>query len=396
MGPEQALATDRVIQLLKRYVRSPESFVTVLIMDNEASLRLKRLNNKIMQTWENRALKEVNASIHQDSLALRDSLPEFLGQIASALSTTIDRTETRVKWELQESTRVGKKHGRERAGSVNYTMDQLIFEYHILRQVICEVMEEEAILTPIEREVIVCAVEQAVNDAATEYSETLRNIQETFTHTLAHDLRGPITAAKLSSQLLLKFPNDSENSLKIVARISSSMDRLDYMINDLLDVSRLKAGEEISLQLAPCDLDLLISEIADEENFLHGNRIKLDSCGSLIGFWCWKSLRRVVDNLVHNALKYSQPKSPIVIKLIKLGGNAEVSVFNIGNPIAPEDLAILFQQYRRVQTGVTKIGWGLGLTVVKGITEAHSGTVHVESSEAGTTFTVKLPLKAHA
>jgi hypothetical protein len=122
-------------------------------MHNQASERLTKLNDRIMHTWEERALKEVDASVHQHSLALRNSLPEFLDQLATALSTTIDRTTARVKWDKDESTRIGKKHGKERAGMLSYTMDQLIFEYHILRQVICDVMEEEAPLSEIEREV---------------------------------------------------------------------------------------------------------------------------------------------------------------------------------------------------------------------------------------------------
>ena len=78
-------------------------------MPNQASERLRLLNDKIMHCWEERALQEVEASVHQHSLALRDSLPEFLDQMANALSTTINRTTARVKWDKDESTRIGKK-----------------------------------------------------------------------------------------------------------------------------------------------------------------------------------------------------------------------------------------------------------------------------------------------
>src|SRR5690606_32735949 len=110
-------------------------------------------------------------------------VPEYLEQLSDALSTIIDRTDARKRADRIDSERVGRKHGRERAGSLNYSMQQLIFEYHILRQVICDVMEEEVPLTPVEREIIVASIEQAVNDAATQFSETLRDIQEKLTHT---------------------------------------------------------------------------------------------------------------------------------------------------------------------------------------------------------------------
>src|SRR4051794_26756007 len=105
-------------------------------MPNLSSERLQLNIEKIMQLWQERAGKEVAAALYQKELVLRDSLSEFLMQIANALSTAIDRTDARVKWDLKESHRVGKKHGHDRAGSQDYTMDQMIFEYHILRQII--------------------------------------------------------------------------------------------------------------------------------------------------------------------------------------------------------------------------------------------------------------------
>ncbi|MBC7885370.1 MAG: hypothetical protein H7X99_07835, partial [Saprospiraceae bacterium] len=102
-----------------------------------------------MKIWEERANKEVLAAMKLDSLALRNSLPDLLPQIADALSTTIDRTAVRVRWDRDESMRIGKKHGLERAESF-YTMAQMLSEYHILRQVICDVLEDEAPLSSFE------------------------------------------------------------------------------------------------------------------------------------------------------------------------------------------------------------------------------------------------------
>ncbi|MBC7396742.1 MAG: HAMP domain-containing histidine kinase [Bdellovibrionales bacterium] len=348
-----------------------------------------------MQAWEDRANAEVMAAGPQKSLALRDSLPEFLGLLVSALSTTIDRTQVRIKWDRDENTRVGQKHGRERAGMLHYTMDQLIFEYHILRQVICEVMEEEEMLTPVEREVIVCGVEQAVNDAATEFSKTFRDIHEKLTNTLAHDLRGPITAAKMSAQLLLKRPHDIEHCIKVGGRITSSMDRLDLMINDLLDASRIRAGEKLSFVFATCDLDVLLKKVVDEINFVNENRIHYQSAGSVTGLWNENGLRRVVENLLINALKFSDPgSSPITLTLKCEGQNtAEIAVHNLGNPISENERALIFQKFSRSRTSEGKSGWGLGLTVVRGVTEAHGGRVELESSPSeGTTFKIVLPM----
>ena len=189
-------------------------------MTNQASEQIKRLSKKIIQAWEARALKEVEASIHKTSLALPNSLPEFLENVAEALSTTIDRTETKVKWDQDENTRINKKHGNDRAHVTDYTMDQLIFEYHILRQVIFDIMEEESPLSTVEREVIICSVEQAVNDAATQFCKSVSDLKlkyakeedllasirtrDEFLTVVSHELKTPLSSILLRAQMLIK------------------------------------------------------------------------------------------------------------------------------------------------------------------------------------------------
>ena len=287
-----------------------------------------------------------------------------------------------------------KKHGKERAGMFSYTMDQLILEYHILRQVICDIMEEEVPLSVIEREVIVCAIEQSVNDAATQFSDTLRDIQERLTQTLAHDLRGPLSAAKMNSQLYLRNPEDFDKGVLAVKRISSSMDRIDLMITDLLDAGKLRAGEKLVVDIQECDLEMILKQVTDETNFLFENRVIFKSTGPERGMWNANGLRRVFDNLVTNAVKFSDADSPITIELQKSEEYIKICVHNIGKIIAVEEIPFLFEQYRRARTSKDKKGWGLGLVVVKGVTEAHGGYVEVESTQKdGTIFRVVLPVK---
>ena len=113
----------------------------------------------IMDIWVERTLREIRAAYLQENLALRDSFPVYLTLLVEALSETVDRSQARERVATKNSTRIGKKHGGERAVSTHYTMDQLILEYHILRQVICDELEKEAILSPAEREIIVSSIE---------------------------------------------------------------------------------------------------------------------------------------------------------------------------------------------------------------------------------------------
>ena len=241
-------------------------------MSNQASDRLKQNAEKIMQMWEKRARDEVSASTHQNSLVLQDSLPLYLNQLVDELSNRIVRTSARITADEVESTRIGKLHGHERAGYADYSMSQLIFEYHILRQVIFQVLEEEAPLEVQDRDIIIGSIEQAVNDAATQFSETLRDIQELFMVTLTHDLRGPLNVVKMGTQLTLRRLERGDTHMDVAARMISAVNRLDSMIQNLLDASRLRAGQSLKIEFEECDFEVLVQEVVEDLSFAYGER----------------------------------------------------------------------------------------------------------------------------
>ena len=361
-------------------------------MSKAASDHLKQNAERIMQMWEKRARDEVSASMHHDSLVLQNSLPQYLNQLVDELSTKIERTPARIKADKLESIRIGKQHGRERAGYADYSMTQLIFEYHILRQVLFQVLEEEAPLGVRERDIIIDSIEQAVNDAATQFSETLRDIQELFMVTLTHDLRGPINVVKMGTQLTLRRLERGDSHVDVAVRMLSAINRLDSMIQNLLDASRLRAGQSLKLEFEECYLDKLVQEVVEDLSFAYGERFVV-VCDSHIRIYCSrKEIRRVIENLAINAVKYGEPSTPITLTLQPTETQISLTLHNEGNPIAPDDQSILFQQFRRTTTAEEQTGWGLGLFLVKSIIEAHQGTIEVESAQGkGTSFIVKLP-----
>lgn len=361
-------------------------------MLNQTSEHLQQQAPRIMQMWEERARAEVSASIHQDSLVLQNSLPHYLEQLVDELSTQIKRTPARIKNDQIESTRIGKLHGEGRAGFADYSMTQLIFEYHILRQVIFQVLEEEAPLAVRERDIIIDSIEQAVNDAATQFSQTLREIQELFVVTLTHDLRSPMNVVKIGAQLILRQMKRGGAHVNVAMRIIRAIDRMDAMIQDLLDTSRLRAGKPLKLELEACELNKLVQEIVEELNFTYRERFVLVSDTEVKSDCSPKQIRRVIENLATNAVKYGAADTPITLMLQQSKTQICLSIHNEGNPIALDAQSILFQQFRRTLDADEQTGWGLGLFLAKSIVEAHQGTLEVESSEGkGTTFIVQLP-----
>lgn len=361
-----------------------------VILDSAAG-RLKKNIKNILDRWMERADKEIRSAEHQSTLALQDSLPEFLNHLVTTLSKTINRTATRIQDDKDKSTSLGKEHGRDRAGTTNYTLEQLIREYHILRQVIEEVFEEEEILTSQEREIIVGSIEQAVNDAAVEFSHTLKDIQEQMSYTLAHDLRTPITSAKMNAQLSLRKIDDKDFCAQSLQKIANSMDRLDKMIGDLLDAGLINSGKGLQLDFKNCDLNIIIRNVVGD--FFSDNQliVKSETC---MGHWNHDGLRRTIENLMNNAVKYGEENAPITITLTQDSSQATVEVHNEGLPIPADDRANLFDKFQRAPNAQGKVGWGLGLTVVKGMIEAHHGTVQVRSeSGKGTSFLISIPKK---
>jgi signal transduction histidine kinase len=361
-------------------------------MSNQASDCLKQNAEKIMRMWEKRARDEVGASTHQNSLVLQDSLPLYLNQLVDELSNRIVRTPARITADEVESTRIGKLHGHERAGYADYSMTHLIFEYHLLRQVIFQVLEEEAPLGVQDRDIIIGSIEQAVNDAATQFSETLRDIQELFMVTLTHDLRNPINVVKMGTQLTLRRLERGDTHTDVAARMLNAINRLDSMIQNLLDASRLRAGQSLKMELEECNFEMLVQEVVEDLSFAYGERFVIVSDSEIRAYCSRKEIRRVIENLAINAVKYGAPSTPITLTLQQTETQISLTIHNEGDPIALDAQSILFQQFRRTISAEEQTGWGLGLFLAKNITEAHKGTLAVESAEGkGTSFIINLP-----
>lgn len=362
------------------------------MISNSVSDHLQQNADKIMQMWEVRARSEVGALMHHNSLVLQNSLPLYLNQLVDELSTQSERAPTRLSVAQVEATHIGKHHGHERAGYADYSMTQLIFEYHILRQVIFQVLEEEVSLGGRERDIIIDSIEQAVNDAATQFSQTLRDIQELFIVTLTHDLRGPLNTIKMGTHLILKQLEREDAYMNLAVRIDNASKRMDAMIQNLLDASRLRAGQSLKFEFEDCYLDQLLQEVVEDLSFTHGERFVLIADSDIKSNCSRKQMRRVIENLATNAVKYGAPDTPITIILQQSATCIDLTIHNEGDPIAPEAQSILFQQFRRTVSAEDQTGWGLGLFLAKSIVEAHQGTIEVESAEGeGTSFIVKLP-----
>jgi PAS domain S-box-containing protein len=219
--------------------------------------------------------------------------------------------------------------------------------------------------------------------------------RERFVQHLTHDLRSPLSAAKAAAGLIARAPHEEDKVRTWTQRISDAVDRCDRMITDLLDAARLDAGERISVNLRECDVRRIAEEACDEQRTQHGDRFRIEYEGATRGHWDPQALRRVLDNLLSNAIKYGDRGAPISVAIRRVEDRVHIRVHNQGTIIPVEEQAKLFKPFHRTQEAQAtgQRGWGLGLTLVRGIVEGHGGMVKVESyPKEGTTFTVDLPV----
>ncbi|AUX20539.1 histidine kinase [Sorangium cellulosum] len=223
-----------------------------------------------------------------------------------------------------------------------------------------------------------------------------RELREQFVSVLAHDLRGPLSAARMAATLLAARPDaDGTHVARRVEVVVRNLDRADRMVIDLLDVARIHAGRRLSLTLEECDLGEIGRELVNELAVEHPGRLALHADEGARGIWGASELRRALWNLVSNALKYGAQDAPITVSILKRGDGVEARVHNEGAPISSEAQETMFEPFTRAAGERGAHGWGLGLMLVRACAEAHGGSVHVDTApDRGTTFTLRLPADA--
>ena len=220
-----------------------------------------------------------------------------------------------------------------------------------------------------------------------------QNLRDTFVAALTHDLRTPLTASKLSAQMLAR-KSDNPEVQTAVTKITNSLSRADKMIQNLLDANQIKAGSKISLNYSNCNIHSIINNLLQDLQIVHNNKFQLEALEDSQIIADENSIQRIIENLVSNAVKYGEPNSSVLISVKKINSNTEICVKNFGDPIPETELAHIFAPFHRTVSAIESLqkGWGLGLPLVKGLAEAHGGSVSVTSSrEEGTTFTVMIP-----
>jgi two-component system, OmpR family, phosphate regulon sensor histidine kinase PhoR len=227
----------------------------------------------------------------------------------------------------------------------------------------------------------------------------LDEMKNDFVRMVSHELRSPLAAIKQQHAVILDglAGELTDKQRELLTRAHAKIQGLLELINDLLDVAKMEAGYG-QLEQVPLDLREILGELVEllrERAASQQVILKLSVADGLPLIQAdRRSMEEVFGNLVSNAINYSPDGGEVRIDVISRGDYLEVVVQDQGIGIEAEELPKIFDKFYRVKSPKTRqvIGTGLGLALVKGLIEAHRGTVDVESEiGAGTTFRVKLP-----
>lgn len=215
----------------------------------------------------------------------------------------------------------------------------------------------------------------------------------------SHELKTPLMPLQLQLELIARTldaePADPVKLRSRVALASRQVQRLVALVQELLDVSRIRAGR-LELLVRELDLAELVVEVTERfraEAERAGCTLVVSAPAVLVGAWDRMRLEQVLTNLLTNAIKYGAGR-PIDVSLRGTPDEVHLSVRDRGIGIADADLSRIFERFERAATMDPGGGLGLGLYIARQIAEAHGGRIDVQSrSGEGSTFTVVLPLR---
>jgi PAS domain S-box-containing protein len=237
--------------------------------------------------------------------------------------------------------------------------------------------------------------EEALRDASRRKDE--------FLGMLSHELRNPLAPIRNSVYVLDRADAASEQAVRARAVIKRQAEHLARLVDDLLDVTRIARGK-IELHRARVDLGEVVRRAAEDfRQMMDGRGVAFRTALPDSPVWCDADatrLTQVLGNLFHNAAKFTPPGGEVTVSLRAAGAAAEIRVRDTGAGIEPALLPTVFEAFVQGERTLARAegGLGLGLALVKAITELHGGSVRAESDGTGrgAEFVVRLPLDGAA
>lgn len=358
----------------------------------QAAALVQEHKTAIMNQWLDAVIDNIPAARDKGRAELADHLLDLLEDIVDALLRMPDEVSPGHVRELEFIGVASSIHGRERASVEGFTASQVLEEYILLRQVITGYCKEHKPNDAHSVDVINRVIEFASLKAVNEFVQSIQEIQEKLIGTLMHDIRTPLSVTLNYAELLTLGDGADINPRQAGKTIMRNTRRVMTMLESLLDALKVKAGGGLVMRFKEVDLCREIRTLCREVNYIYTQEIATELPSTpVVGVFDSGLIVRTMENLISNAIKYGDKRSPIVISLEDCGAHVQLNVHNKGEPIAEADVKSIFRFFSSGERRGRSHGWGLGLALIKTVAESHGGEVLLESSrEHGTTFGMTL------
>lgn len=340
------------------------------------------LQSEVIGHWEREVRARVDSADTLRRSALTQGMTALYDEVIAAVG---DRSNS-------AQTHDGAiSHGVERARNTSFGPDHIVHEYQIFRESMLVVAEGRMEISLGEWRKVDSAIDNAMRSALRAFLGVQEQARRKVAAELSHDMRTPLSVIANGSQLISVTPS-LDIAKSSASKIQRNAQRLTEMIGELVNALTFQGDATISLHPTHFDAMDLLREVCDQ--YAQANSAsEFEAEGDRVsGHRCREALRRVLENLVNNALKYGD--GGLVKMAVRQNRNRLIlSVNNAGAPIAQEQRERIFDYLRRDNNVSAVPGWGIGLQFVKAVAEAHGGDVSIDSSlDRGTTFFLQLPL----
>ena len=371
--------------------------MTINVLDQLAAL-VKQERQALLSRWRQQ-VRQLPSARQLDVPTLNDHIPGLLDELAAALQSKSDQT---IPEALSESS--PPAHGLQRLQDA-FDIEEVVAEYNILRGCIHDLADDNGLTLQgkpfhIINRVFDHAIGLALQTYATQRALEVQRRREEYLAFVAHDLRTPLNAISMAGRVLeMTLPGRGAETAQMLKALRRSVQHLEGLVAKVLE-ENTNLQTEIGIKLERREFDLwpLVEALIHDLHPVAGtastqliNKVPDD----LVVYADASLLRRVFQNLIANAIKYT-PRGEILIGARELGAEGAVECWVSDNGAGiPEEL--LEKIFDKGETDPENAGGtGLGLAIVKTFTEAHGGKVTVESKEGvGSTFRFSLPTKAN-
>jgi signal transduction histidine kinase len=363
--------------------------------------------DRIVDEWEQFAKTITPAAESMDRTALRDHSRSILLAAARDMTKPQSASEqlAKARGEGPEKTpsldEAGASHGELRH-TVGFDLVQMTSEFRHLRACVIRLWVNSLDSPDIAYFQDMIRFNEAIDEALAEstaaYAEQVNHSRDIFLAILGHDLRAPLQAVSMSTEILMRKTNLEGDALTCALHIKRGTRHMAVMIGDLLELVRSRLGKSLPIEPAPMDLADTAREAIAQACAAHPQcDPTLSVEGDTQGVWDGRKLNQMLQNLIGNALQHGSSNNAVKLTLRGEADSVRLTVHNDGAPIPPEALPTIFDPLVRsaneALNGPTT-SLGLGLFIIKEVVKAHQGTIEVSSNEAdGTLFTVVLPRK---